>query len=407
MPFRLMYLAAYAAFILNIGDLFKIEAANALVKSLFLLAGGLFLVGRELNLFALANLVFITVMIFFLGAMTDYPDFQWSYLLNALNQYILIYLLLSARPTAADRDTILISAAWFAVACAVIGFAYQVVGLRSAFSVEFNTGQARFGGSLNAAFLGGLAMSGMLASLLLTELGRQKYYSLLLMNAGIMILTSARVAFAVALGVCALTFLFSRRRTISQKITGLAVGVAAACVIGPLAYMRYAARATGSGLSGREIMWPWLEELSSMYPEFGIGFGHQYWSTPREIYILFSSMAAHNDYLRLLVELGHVGVWVFYILLVATVWYTKQKWGRGDNAPIFALIGFLSISITDNALATPTHFLLVIVGIFAACAPVEEGRRMVRALAGDRGESEPRRRFGATEGIVAAGGAPR
>ncbi|WP_168990575.1 O-antigen ligase family protein [Aureimonas flava] len=400
MPFRLMYLAAYAAFILNLGDLFKIEAANALVKSLFLLAGALFLVGRELNPFALANLLIVTVMIFFLGSMTDYPDFQWSYLLNALNQYMLIYLLLSARPTAADRDTVLISAAWFAVACSVLGLMYQVAGLRTAFPVEFNTGQNRFSGSLNAAFLGGFAMSGMLASLLLTELGRPRYYILLLLNAGVMIATGARVALAVAVGVCGLAFLFSKRRTASQKITGIAAGVAAACVIGPIAYVRYAARMSGSGLSGREIMWPWLEELSARYPDFGIGFGHQYWSTPREIYILFSSMAAHNDYLRLLVELGHVGVWVFYILLVATVWYTKTIWGGRDPVPLFALAGFLAISITDNALATPTHFLLVLVGMFAACGTHRNEAAARPPAAPSRVRGAPRR-FGATEGNLA------
>lgn len=372
MAFRILYLTAYIVFIINIGEIFSLDVANSVVKSLFLASGFSFLIGREISLVAITVMIVVTLMIFTLGALTDFPDFQWSLLINALNQYIFIYLLLSAKPTRSDRDTVLISAAWFALICSALGLVYQMVGLRTAFPIEFNTGQGRFAGTMNAAFLGGFAMSGMLASLLLSEIRSSRYYVLLAINAVILVMTGARVPLLIALSTCSTAFFYSRRRSLSEKFRGVIIGIILAIVVGPIIYVRYASRLESSGSSGRDIMWPWLLELSDHYPDFGIGFGHQYWSTPREVFILFTSNAAHNDYLRMLVELGYFGAVVFYVLLIFTVYYTHKKWGGKDRVAMAAFLGFLAIAISDNALATPTHFLIVVVGMFAAC--VSESR---------------------------------
>jgi len=152
-----------------------------------------------------------------------------------------------------------------------------------------------------------------------------------------------------------------------MKLAGTGAGIALAAVLVPFAWARYAARAESSGMSGRDIMWPWLLSLSEKYPNYGIGFGHQFWSTPREVFILFTSNAAHNDYLRLLVELGWFGVYAFYILLTAAVlivWNSQAC--RRDPAIMQAYLGYLVLSITDNALATPCYFLLIVLAVFAA-----------------------------------------
>ncbi len=338
MFFRFFFVLGFLLFASNILSVAGSDGGNAIIKTVLLLACAGFLVGRKIDFRIIFLLGVVLLMIFVLGFLTDYPDFSWSIVFGALNQVIVIYVLLAVRPTAKDRDTLLILAAWLPILCAGLGLLVHVAGIRSAFPLEYNTGQARFAGTLNAAFLSGLCMCGVLASFKLVDLGRTRYYFLMPLQLIILVLAGGRVASLMTFYLSVYAFYGSPQRSFSMKFAGTMVGLVGAAIIGPLAYSVFATRLEASGSSGRDVMWPWLLSLSEKYPDYGIGFGHQFFSTPREVFILFTSNAAHNDYLRLLVELGWFGVFAFYAILtlaVFLVWRSDYcRRDRVSGAPI-------------------------------------------------------------------------
>lgn len=375
MYFRFSIGLAYFLFALNIGDVFNIARVNPILKTFFILAALIYVVTRPRDWSVLLLLVLCLLMVLFLGGLTDYPEFQWSLLFGALNQFVVPYLLLAGKPTERDRGFFLHLMAWMAVGASVLGLIYGAMGVFNPFPVEYNTGAPRFSGTMNAAFLGGYALCGMFASYKLGERGETKYYWLIGINFLILVATGARMALALAVFLMLLTFYLSPRVTLKTKLLASLGGLFLALVAVPLVWIRYAARLEASGSSGRDVMWPWLWSMSEKFPDYGIGYGHQFWATPREVFILFTSNAAHNDYLRLLVELGWFGVFAFYGLFIGAVlivWFGKV--GRRDNSILFCLAAYLALSITDNALATPAYFTLIIISVMAAQSTKEQPR---------------------------------
>jgi hypothetical protein len=119
--------------------------------------------------------------------------------------------------------------------------------------------------------------------------------------------------------------------------------------------------------NGREVMWSYLRGISEKYPWTGIGWGHEFLSVPHDIVIQTGSPAAHNDFLRLQVELGLIGMPLFYLLLSLAVLIVAHRNSRYVHPTvIIAYLGFLFLSRTDNALAAPSHFPLIILAAMSA-----------------------------------------
>jgi len=100
---------------------------------------------------------------------------------------------------------------------------------------------------------------------------------------------------------------------------------------------------------------------------------------PRSVYILFTSSAAHNDYLRLLVELGWFGVFAFYTLLIiafVSAWNFISQ--RRDAAILITFAGYMLLSVSDNALSTSAYFLLPIAAVMTSGTEAKSVRRVRR-----------------------------
>ncbi len=378
MLFRATIAISYIIFVINVAEILHLDRFNPIQKSIFLVAALVYVFTRPVDKRIIGLLIVCLVMVLTLGALTDYPDFKWSIVFGGLNQFIVPYLLLAGTPTEKDRTLFLKLSVWLAPLSAAMGLFYQALGIYNAFPIEFNTGESRFSGTLNAAFLGGFAAIGVLASFKFVERGQRKYALGMLVNFVILVMSAGRMNFVVMILVLLPSFFLSARIKLSTKYKATALGILASIIIIPALWLRYADRIAKSGTSGRDIMWDWLLQMSAQYPNFGIGFAHQFWTTPLDVVIQVSSPAAHNDYLRILLELGTFGVVAFYLLLIAaTLLAWNSERGNRDLSILFALLSFLLLSATDNALSTPCYFTLIITTIMASQKRVKTPRNVV------------------------------
>lgn len=98
--------------------------------------------------------------------------------------------------------------------------------------------------------------------------------------------------------------------------------------------------------SGREQIWRTLGPWVDRYPLTGIGFGHHGLLIPEHVLRLTNTTAAHNEYLRLLVELGYPGQALF--LLGLMLMFAGRHKG-GSRVRIVALLAvFFMYAATDN-----------------------------------------------------------
>lgn len=372
MAFAIALCFAYALYILNIGLVFKLEAVNAIEKLAFLFAAICFVMTRPVDRRVLVLLTIVMAMVLFLGSLTTYPYFQWTILINALNQFIIIYLLIAARPSARDAKIILLLIAFAPVASSMLGIAYDVVGLRPMFGAEFANRAERFRGSLIPSFLSGLAMCGVIACVLLVLRRGARYVPLGILNLSILVLAGGRSALAVALAVSGLSLAFARRISFTLKYAFFVGGCLIISFVLLLTWDTLSTRFTSSGMSGRDIMWAYLVNLADDYFWTGIGYGHQFFTTPRAMVVSFGSAAAHNDYYRLAVELGYPGMVMFYLLLTLAMYFVwSGRLVQRDPSVLIAYLGFLMLSITENVLSSPAYFPLLIVTIAATAIPMQ------------------------------------
>ncbi len=365
---RFTLLAAYIIFVLNVGDSIRLPGYNVLEKGLFLAASVACIAFRPFSKTVALLFGACSLMIFVLGALTPYPQFSWVTLILSLNQITILYALLAFHPTRRDCETFLILAALMPIASIVVGSVYDLAHLRPLFRREFATGLYRLQGSTIAAYLSGLAMCGMFASLQLAAAGRKAFFFLvLILDMLILLLAGGRIALAVSLLVCTAGFYSNRSISGRWKVLGSIAGLIGAFVAGLIFAPSIMDRFEQSGSNGRDLLWAEVYKLALAYPNTGIGFGHQFWALDRHVLIMTGTTAAHNDYYRLMAELGFYGMPLFYlflILAVLRVWANPRV--NFNVTVIAALVGYLMLSWTDNALSGPAFFPIIILAIMAS-----------------------------------------
>ena len=102
MLFRVLITFSYLLFVLKPSILIDATLGNNVEKTFFLLAALSFPLGRKVNTTVLYLLAACLFMVFSLGALTNFPNFSWVLLLGALNQILVIYLMIAAKPGSAD-----------------------------------------------------------------------------------------------------------------------------------------------------------------------------------------------------------------------------------------------------------------------------------------------------------------
>jgi O-antigen ligase len=91
------------------------------------------------------------------------------------------------------------------------------------------------------------------------------------------------------------------------------------------------------------------------------------------------TIAGHNEFLRIAVELGYPGAILFYLITLGIffkVW--NSPWVRRDPLFLFCVIAFYLFSLTDNTFSVPQIFFILTVASFAgrgeSAAPLENRR---------------------------------
>lgn len=388
---RILIALAYLLTILNLQFVFQIERVSPIERSLFLGAALAFLLTRPLSRFIMGCWVATIGMAIILGALTRYPQFEWETLFLALNQITVLYVLLAIKPTRADRDGLLLIGALIPLASVALGLVYQLLGLWTMFQAEFATGLPRMSGSMIPAYLSAYAMAGTFAATALgTIRNRPVFFVLAIVDLGILLLAGGRAALAVTLPICAITFLASANTPLRVKVAVALAGPVALAGFLVTVGQTALSRLVSSTENGREILWQFTWGLADKHPWTGIGFGHAYWATPLRIKTMTGTQATHNDYIRLAAELGYIGMPLFYLLLILAV---ARAWLAGHRTvlPWIALAGFLFVSRSDNALATPGEMMLVVFGVLANARVTDGGTSESKRLWRRFGAGRPRR----------------
>lgn len=371
MTFRVLFFVGYLSFLLNFDLAFRADGINALIKSFFLIAAIVYVATRPKNYVVLVLLAATLALTTILAMATDWASFSWDVYLRAVTQYIIPFLLLAGIPDKKDINFGLVLASWVPLLALGLGLVYQVIGVWSMFSQGY-TGVPRLQGSTIPAFLGGFAMAGAFAAGQYASLRDRRYAILAGVNMLILVATAARMPVAIAAMLLAYTYFATYKDRGSRKFLigfgGVYAVLGAVAVLGGPIIKRFSM----NSLSGRELLWNYLEGLLQEYGRTGIGFGHAIKAVPRSVYILTGSAASHNDFLRIAVELGYVGSFAFFGMFIgamAAVWLSRR---HPPNATMLvAALGYLMLSLTDNALATPPYFTLLFVGAIASYATRE------------------------------------
>ncbi len=281
-----------------------------------------------------------------------------------------------------DRAAILLATVRWCPAVAVsCGVVLTLAGLRPLF-VE--GGGLRLAGVGHPAFLAGVTLVGVYACLI--EMFRRDQAAdrwLLVVNLVILLLTGARAPMAYGAAVILLSLTFLRAPAFPAIRRGFLI-LGAVCAVpivialaGDLSDVRvFHLLTTDAGnLSGRERLWPLFEAATEGAPWFGWGIGAGNIVIPpgSAVAKLLRTWAAHNEYLRIRVEGGWIGLGLLIAMFTTWVIVRTAPLAHSDRWIMrFVFLAFAAHAITDNVLiSTPACVLFT----FAAAVFASSERR--------------------------------
>lgn len=265
---------------------------------------------------------------------------------------------------------------WCPIVAVAMGVVLAVAGIRPLF-VE--SGGLRLTGLGHPAFLAGVTMVGAYACLIAAYRRDQLADRVLLaVNLLILLATGARAPLGYTALVIAMTLIFVRSPTVapSQRLFALLAGVCAVPVLvalaGDLSDIRVLHLLTTDAghLSGRERLWPLFEAAADGAPWFGWGIGAGNIVIPPESDVarLLKTWAAHNEYLRIRVEGGWIGLSLLIALFVTWVVVRTREVPSPDRWIMrFVFAAFAAHAVTDNVLiSTPACVFMTFAAVVFA-----------------------------------------
>jgi O-antigen ligase len=308
--FRIAWLLALGLLMLNLGVVAKLGNINALEKSLFLVAGLIYLANKRVNWGAAISAMIILLTIFLCAAFTKFFSFSWGRTASATTALFALIPFFLARPSERERNLALKSIAVMPFILLLYGLLlWAAIGNPILF--RDHTGAQRLAGALHPAFLAAACYAGALSSAFLYSQHRSfRYLVLCAASIVICLLSGTRMPSVTAAASCALVIVVATRGGAS-RVGIIGLGLTAAFIFlltfGDQIMVRFMSGST----SGREDMWAALNEWIVRYPFVGVGFGHHGLLIPESITKVTQTAAAHNEYLRSLVELGYLGAPIF------------------------------------------------------------------------------------------------
>ena len=197
------------------------------------------------------------------------------------------------------------------------------------------------------------------------------------LNLMIGLLTASRMAVLLSILLCGFCFLVQYARRLDVIVMGsLAALAAAVCFVGVFG-QDIAARLMSETVSGRDLLWGVVRAHLVAHPLVGVGLGHQILLIPDDVARDTVTVAAHNEYLRLGVELGYGGAAIAYSLMAVLLWriWTGPEIAR-DPTFAAACISFFVFCYSDNAFSVSEIFLILVAAASSSRRPCAgESRR--------------------------------
>jgi O-antigen ligase len=266
----------------------------------------------------------------------------------------------------------------------VAGLVVQAAGIRPAIQLEY-TGAMRLQGMNIAAYLAFFGYAAFFVCLYqVMTTGRRGYYVLAGINLMIILLTGTRMPtlMAAVLSVAVLLFAPQRSFRMSSRITvviaGLVLMSAFFYVFWPQIEPRIFGR-TAAGSAGRDVIWSIYMDAISKNPWFGRGIGSGVVLLPSiDDYRVAFTNAAHNEYLRILMDGGYVGLIMF---MSAMAWWVRSECRHMLKEEQVLFIAFwatfLLYSFTGNSLSSPPTLVV----FFTVALVVQRARQRVAEMA--------------------------
>lgn len=245
----------------------------------------------------------------------------------------------------------------------LLGLLLDLSGVRPLF---VDSGGARLAALGHPAFLAGVCLPAIYATLL-RWLGTGSPHAALLLgvNLTILVLTGARAPTAYALLVIAASLVLAPSTAIprTRGLVMVAAGIFAVPILLVLGESFSSLRLftvlgnEAGNLSGRELLWTAIEAAADQAPWFGWGLGAGNVIIPHDGQIaqLLRTWAAHNEYLRMRVEGGAIGLALLILLFV--LWaaaHTRRLPPLERLVMRLVLLAFAAHAVTDNVLiSTP------------------------------------------------------
>ena len=267
----------------------------------------------------------------------------------------------------------------------VLGAMLDVAGVRPVF---LQSGGLRLAGLGHPAFLAGVCLPALYAGLIAwLRTASVREAGLICVNLAILFLTGARAPAAYAAVVIGGSLLLAPGCAIprAHRLVLIAVGVTALPMLLVLGQSYRSLRlfevlnGNADNLSGRQLLWPMFEAAAAKAPWFGWGLGSGNLVIPHgsRIIELLHTYAAHNEYLRIQVEGGHIG----RTLLIASfvLWafsHTRRLPPLEQVVMRLVFVTFAAHAMTDNVLiSTPACvFFAFIAAIYAEADDARSNR---------------------------------
>jgi O-antigen ligase len=296
---------------------------------------------------------------------TDFRGFEWRLYIGGVVSIVAPFILLTAHPDEKDRLVVLRIFAIMPLASVVLGVLYAKVGFQPLFITD-PLGARRLAGTIGAAFLAGSCFTAAFASIELADRQHLGYAALALINVIILVLTGGRMSLALTLVVCGLDFLRSFRRFPLMKFFAPVYFFLSTAFYMAFFGKNLLIRLQSHSLMGRDLLWAALGRALAAHPWFGVGLGNQQRLIPASLTEKTGTIAAHDEYLRIAVELGYPGAFLFFALTVGIflmVW--NSTWVRRDPIFLVCVVAFYVYCLTDNAISSPTDVLILAAASFA------------------------------------------
>lgn len=347
--FRRFWVAGIVMMVLHLGHNLGLGNINPLERSLFLLAMILYVWGRPLVPTSVAALLLMGSAVFVSAAFTHFDLFEWRRTLMALVALFTMLGFLLVRTNEVDARFLLRSISVIPLFNVALGVLIALAFGGHLLNPD-HTGALRLGGSTGPSFLAASCYAATLASgFLFCRKPSWTDAGLIVAALGIAALSGTRMATACAAGSALLFLLLSRKSGVFKGLVilyGAALAALFLLTIGDQLVLRFLSGST----SGRDVISGHLLASTLTHPWWGVGFGHHGLLIPELVQRYTGTEAAHNELLRLRLELGWVGVGLF-ALGWGVLWSGLLMRRLWSNVVMLGLLGLFTLySSTDNTL---------------------------------------------------------